>query len=43
MNLEFWIPVLVLLGLATAFFGWGAGRALHVGARTIDISNKPSK
>lgn len=28
----------VVLGLATAFFGWGAGRALHVGARTIDLS-----
>lgn len=33
----------VLIGLATAFFGWGAGRALHVGARTVDISSSPSE
>lgn len=33
----------VLLGLAAAFFGWGAGRALHVGARTVDISARLSK
>lgn len=33
----------VLLALSAAFFGWGAGRALHVGARTVEISAKPSE
>ncbi|MEI4484008.1 MULTISPECIES: CynX/NimT family MFS transporter [unclassified Phyllobacterium] len=32
----------VLLALGAAFFGWGAGRALHVGARTVELSGKPS-
>lgn len=30
----------ILLSGGAAFFGWGAGRALHVGARTVDLSTK---
>ncbi|MGH6859231.1 MAG: CynX/NimT family MFS transporter [Phyllobacterium sp.] len=33
----------VLLGLSAAFFGWGAGRALHVGARTLDLEGNPPR
>jgi CP family cyanate transporter-like MFS transporter len=27
----------VLLGVGVAVFGWGAGRALHVNARTVPL------
>jgi MFS transporter, CP family, cyanate transporter len=30
----------VFLGLAAAIFGWGAGRALDVGARTVELADR---